>query len=97
MIKTVIEKGMRIEAAAPMPEGSGTNVCATRFHKPTNHGSGDVWPAPAGPYATSLSAFDFTNPNGEWSLFVNDDAPGNTGFFTNRFQLQITTDASAPT
>ena len=29
-------------------------------------------------------------------LFVNDDAAGNTGFFTNRFQLQITTDTTAP-
>jgi subtilisin-like proprotein convertase family protein len=87
------------EAAAPMPEGNGTDVCATRFHRPANYGSGDVWPAPApaGPYSTSLSAFDFTNPNGEWSMFVQDDAAGNTGFFTNRFQLQITTDASAPT
>jgi subtilisin-like proprotein convertase family protein len=87
------------EAAAPMPEGNGTNVCGTRFHRPANYGSGDLWPAPApaGPYATSLSAFDFTNPNGKWSLFVNDDEVGGTGFFTNRFQLGITTDASAPT
>ncbi len=86
------------EAAAPMPEGNGTNVCGTRFHRPANYGSGDVWPAPAptGPYSTSLSAFDLTDPNGEWSLFVNDDAAGNTGFFTNRFQLQITTDTTAP-
>jgi hypothetical protein len=78
---------------------SGTNVCGTRVHRPANYGSGDVWPAlaPAGPYASSLSAFDFTNPNGEWSMFVQDDAAGNTWFFTNRFQLQITTDSSAPT
>jgi len=87
------------EAAAPMPEGNGTDVCGTRFHRPANYGSGDIWPspAPAGPYATSLSAFDLTNPNGEWRLFVNDDADGNTGFFTNRFQLAITTDTTAPT
>jgi hypothetical protein len=86
------------EAAAPMPEGSGTNVCGTRLHRPANYGSGDLWPAPApaGPYATNLSAFDFTNPNGEWRLFVRDGAAGNTGFFTNRFQLQISTDATAP-
>ena len=81
------------EAAAPMPEGNGTDVCGTRFHRPANYGSGDFWPAPApaSPYATTLSAFDGTDPNGEWRLFVNDDAAGNTGFFTNRFQLQITT------
>jgi subtilisin-like proprotein convertase family protein len=87
------------EAAAPMPEGNGADVCGTRFHKPANYGSGDLWPAPApaGPYSSSLSAFDFTNPNGEWRLFVQDDAATNTGFFTNRFQLGITTDATAPT
>ena len=87
------------EAAAPMPQGNGTDVCGTRFHRPANYGSGDVWPAPApaGPYSTSLSAFDFTNPNGEWRLFVQDDENGGTGFFTNRFQLEITTDSTAPT
>ena len=87
------------EAAAPMPEGSGADVCGTRFHRPANYGSGDVWPAPApaGPYSTSLSEFDHTNPNGEWRLFVNDDAEGNTGFFTNRFSLGIITDTTAPT
>jgi subtilisin-like proprotein convertase family protein len=90
------------EAAAPMPDGDATNVCGTRSHRPTNHGSGDFWPAPApsGPYATSLSAFDLTDPNGEWRLFVNDDAAGATGFFTNRFQLRISTvprpDTTAP-
>ena len=63
---------------------------------------GDVWPAPApaGPYSTGLSAFDGTDPNGEWRLFVIDDADGNKGFFTNRFQLGITTvprpDTTAP-
>jgi streptogramin lyase len=30
-------------------------------------------PAPAPPYATSLSAFDGTNPNGVWKLFLQDD------------------------
>jgi subtilisin-like proprotein convertase family protein len=81
------------EAAAPMPEGNGADVCGTRLHRPANYGDGDLWPAPApaGPYSTSLSAFDGSDPNGEWRLFVNDDAVGNTGFFTNRFQLQIAT------
>lgn len=87
------------EAPAPMPEGNGTDVfCGTRFHRPANYGDGDVWPAPApaGPYATTLSAFDGTDPNGEWRLFVNDDSDGNTGFFTNRFQLGITTTTPPP-
>ena len=87
------------EAPAPMPDGDGTNVCGTREHRPADYEPGDAWPAPAppGPYSTSLSAFDRTNPNGEWRLFVNDDSSGNTGFFTNRFTLGITTDTTPPT
>jgi streptogramin lyase len=36
-------------------------------------------PAPVPPYASQLSAFDGTNPNGTWSLFVQDDTTGPTG------------------
>ena len=87
------------EAPAPIPDGNGTNLCATRFHRPADYEPGDAWPTPAppGPYSTSLSAFDRTNPNGQWQLFVNDDSSGNTGFFTNRFTLGITTDTTPPT
>ena len=81
------------EAAASMPDGDGTNVCATTNHRPTDYEPGDTWaaPAPAGPYAAALSAFDLTDPNGEWRLFVMDDATGEVGFFTNRFVLGVTT------
>ncbi len=86
------------EAPALMPNGDGTNVCGTRFHRPADYEPGDPWPAPAPPepYSPFLSAFDGTNPNGEWSLFVNDDSPGNTGFFTNRFTLGIATADTTP-
>jgi subtilisin-like proprotein convertase family protein len=81
------------EAATPMPEFPGTDGCSERFHRPSGyeHDDGMPTPAPAGPYARSLSAFDGTDPNGEWSLYVNDDADGGGGFFTNRFVLGITT------
>jgi len=88
------------EAAAPMPDGDSTNRCGTRFHRPADYEPGDSWPAPApaGPYSTSLSSFDGTDPNGEWRLFVNDDTTGKTGFFTTRFHLQTTLiDTTAPT
>ena len=41
----------------------------------------DVFPAPAppGPYGTNLNAFDGTDPQGTWQLYVNDDAGGDVG------------------
>src|SRR6185369_10209742 len=36
-------------------------------------------PAPLGPYKTSLSAFNGTDANGTWSLYVVDDALMDTG------------------
>ena len=79
------------EAPAPMPDGNGANVCSATSHRPTDHEPGDAWPVPAppGPYTTSLSGFDLTDPNGDWRLFVNDDSSEEVGFFTNRFRLVL--------
>jgi subtilisin-like proprotein convertase family protein len=53
-------------------------------------------PAPAGPYAKNLSAFDGTNPNGTWSLFVIDDTQVDEGQFAGGWSLDITTDSPTP-
>lgn len=54
-------------------------------------------PAPAGPYAALLSTFNGTDPNGQWSLYAVDDAPGDTGLIGGGWTLSITSDATPPT
>ena len=60
---------------------------------PTNYGSTDPFsaPAPAGPFGTSLSAFNVTSPNVSWNLFVKDDAALDVGSISNGWELIITT------
>src|SRR5829696_8198453 len=54
-------------------------------------------PAPAGPYATSLSAFDGTNPKGIWDLYIVDAAAQDIGQIARGWDLFITTDAPPDT
>jgi subtilisin-like proprotein convertase family protein len=75
------------EATAELPN---TGQLVNGTFKPTNISIDDVMPAPAGPYTPTLDVFDGTNANGPWSLFVNDDAPGDKGFLAG-WSLQITT------
>lgn len=77
-------------AASFVPD-SGPLVSGT--FKPTNYGTGDTFPAPApaGPYASALSTFAGVNPNGTWSLFVVDDASGDSGAINGGWSLNFTT------
>lgn len=61
--------------------------------RPTNITAGDVYPAPApaGPHGATLASFNGTNPNGDWRLFVMDDAAGDIGSFSGGWSLNITT------
>ena len=52
-------------------------------------------PAPVNPYSNVLSAFNGSNPNGTWSLYVDDDAGGDVGSITGGWTLAI--EAGAPT
>jgi uncharacterized delta-60 repeat protein len=48
-------------------------------------------PAPPAPYATNLSGFNRSNPNGAWSLFVIDDAAINDGVISTGWSLNLIT------
>jgi uncharacterized repeat protein (TIGR01451 family) len=47
-------------------------------------------PAPAGPYTAVLSSLNGINPNGTWSLFVQDDNTGDFGAISNGWSLTLT-------
>jgi uncharacterized repeat protein (TIGR01451 family) len=78
-------------AGSFLPDGS---VISSGTFKPSNfYGlDGDVFasPAPAGPYGTNLFAFNGSDPNGLWSLYIMDDSFGDLGSLGG-WSLNITT------
>ncbi|MGH9880196.1 MAG: S8 family serine peptidase, partial [Pyrinomonadaceae bacterium] len=85
-------------AAATLADGA-LNPSGT--YKPSNFGTGDTFPAPApvGPYPDPqlLSVFNGVNPNGTWSLYINDDVGGDVGNVNLGWELNITTSAQVCT
>lgn len=77
-------------AVASLPD-SAQLVSGT--FRPTNIGTGDAFPAPApgGAFGAALSDFNVTNPNGTWSLFINDDVGGDSGSLAGGWSIAITT------
>ncbi|WP_027862205.1 Ig-like domain repeat protein [Marmoricola sp. URHB0036] len=81
-------------SGVPDPIVSGT-------FKPTDDDSdgADAFPAPApspSP-ASALSTFDGTSPNGTWSLWVVDDASGDSGSIASGWCLTVTTTSPTST
>ena len=76
-------------AASGLPD---TAQIVSGTYKPTDFEPGDNFPppAPAGAVTTFLSAINGSNPNGNWSLYVVDDATGDSGLITS-WSLSITT------
>lgn len=77
-------------AAALLPDS--TQIVSGTF-RPTNFGTGDVFaaPAPGPPYDSVLAAFNGTNPNGTWSLFVTDDVGADSGSIAGGWSMSIIT------
>jgi Ca2+-binding RTX toxin-like protein len=71
-----------------LPDGS---QITSGTYRPTDYQVGDTFPtpAPAGPYGTALSAFNGTNPNGAWQLFVQDDTGWDSGSIAGGWSLTI--------
>lgn len=81
------------DAASPPPP-SGIPPASGTF-QPVNYTSGDTWdpPAPAGPYDDPpLSGFaGIANPNGDWKLWIDDDAGSDSGQLIGGWTLGILT------
>src|SRR5205085_4754305 len=78
-------------AAASLPNES---IISAGTFLPSNYDSGtepggDVFPAPApaGAFASSFAAFNATDPNGTWSLFINDDGGNDSGSISGGWAL----------
>lgn len=66
---------------------------ASGSYKPANYEAAETMaaPAPAGPYSTTLSAFNGVDPNGTWSLYVQDDTAPDGGTILGGWLLSIVT------
>lgn len=83
-------------AAGLVPSGA----IPTGTYRPTNvdDGRADLFAAPAPTPSTQTTlagAFIGINPNGNWQLFVVDDASGDVGTMAGGWSLNITTEAAA--
>jgi hypothetical protein len=77
------------EAGADLPDGA---VLTSGVFRPGNQSGGDDFaaPAPAPNGNVALSTFDGADPDGQWRLFVHDDAGFDTGRITGGWELAIT-------
>jgi len=79
------EANQFLPTAPPITSGS---------YRPTQYEPGtDVMPAPApaAPYGTNLAVFSGLDPNGTWSLYINDDFPKDSGLLAGGWSLRFAT------
>ena len=91
---TVGNVSLTFDDAAPAPVPDETLIVSGSY-RPTREKRCCLFdgtaPAPAAPHAAALSAFDGTDPNGTWSLFVFDDGVGDQGALSGGWSLEIST------
>jgi Tol biopolymer transport system component/subtilisin-like proprotein convertase family protein len=70
-----------------------SGLISSGTYRPTNYDTSDAFPSPAptGPYGSTLSLFNGTNPNGAWKLYVVDDAGSDTGAIAGGWSLSLET------
>jgi hypothetical protein len=84
------------EAPSPLPDGNGgaTNPIVSGSYQPSDYAGRtlepDVFPGVTYSGNVELSAFDRTQPNGNWRLYVVNDGAADTGQFARGWSLQIT-------
>jgi subtilisin-like proprotein convertase family protein len=96
-ISSVSNLALTFDDAAPAALSSGS-PCVTGTYRPANYEGVEVFssPAPASGYSTTLSAFNGSNPNGTWSLYIIDDTIQDTGGIVG-WSLSITTASATST
>ena len=87
--------------AVPMPPP--TSALTSGTYRPTNLPGDDEIierfpsPAPTPTDATTLSTFDGSDPNGTWSLYINDDHSGDRGSIADGWCLTVRTPPATAT
>lgn len=83
------------QAQVSLPDGL---ALSSGTYLPTDWERDDTFnpAAPSGPYSADLSLFQGTNPNGVWSLFVQDDQAEASGAIFGGWSLSITPEPDPP-
>ena len=68
---------------------NGTNLISALTILASNALPTHISPPPK-PYGTTMAAVSGGNPNGTWSVFIQDDAPVNSGYVSNGWVLSLT-------
>lgn len=73
-----------------------STLISSGTYRPSDYIPSDSYPvpAPAGPYSSTLSVLNGTNPNGTWSLYAVDDTFFNSGVISNGWSLSISAASS---